>query len=147
MFAFAGLAIVVLSLGVGRFNLDVQSLMSGINGALSKLQKEGIPQNFLHTSEPKNTKNESGRAGLLPLSEFKADANLEKYKGAVVVEGILFDAGGKSFVTLNGKILSEGENYRGAIIKKINQDSVELVIDGETRVLKINQKLSLPTDD
>ncbi len=61
-----------------------------------------------------------------------------KYKD-LKVEGIFFDPSGKSFITINGKILSEGESINDTVIEKIYSDSVELKVKGETKVLGVNQ--------
>lgn len=55
------------------------------------------------------------------------------------IEGIFYDPKGKSYVVINGRLISEKESSENMIIKKINRDSVEVIQDGEEKVLKVNK--------
>ena len=56
------------------------------------------------------------------------------------VEGILYDPNGISYVTINGQIFSEGEEYKNRTIKEINQDSVVTVSRGTQQVIRLIQE-------
>ncbi|MFA5270803.1 MAG: hypothetical protein WC412_00485 [Candidatus Omnitrophota bacterium] len=55
---------------------------------------------------------------------------------AFKIDGIIFNPKGKSSVIINGEILQEGERFRGALIVKIREDSVILIIDGQPHTLR-----------
>jgi len=53
------------------------------------------------------------------------------------VGGIIFNPKGKSSVIINGEILQEGERFQGLMIVKVHEDGVVVLIDGDTRILKL----------
>lgn len=70
----------------------------------------------------------------------------EKNDEIFYVDGILFDTHGKSFATINEKVLSAGESIRNIKIIKINEDSVEVVVDGKNKILKVSQSIPFPKE-
>jgi hypothetical protein len=60
------------------------------------------------------------------------------------IEGISYDPGSKSFIAVNGKLVSEGETIKGVIVKKIDKDSVTVIIEGEEKVFTVGQSIPLP---
>jgi type II secretory pathway component PulC len=59
--------------------------------------------------------------------------------GDVVVEGILFDPQGGSFVIINDMILKHGDSISGVTVKKIEINSVVLSFKGEDHTFKIKE--------
>ena len=55
------------------------------------------------------------------------------------IEGIFYDPKGKSYVVINDRLISEKESFGDMIIKKINRTSVEVVQDGQEKVLTVNK--------
>ena len=140
-FAFAGLSIVVLYLVLGRVNFDAAGITFKIKSIFFDLRKM-IPGKNGQGSKSKEKAPE--KKELLTVSFFGGVENPQKYKDALVVEGIFFDPNAKSYVTLNGKVLAEGESLSEVLVKKINKDSVELIIAGKSKVLKATEEMALP---
>ncbi len=63
---------------------------------------------------------------------------------ALRIEGISYDPEAKSFIAVNGKLVSEGETIRGVIVERIDKDSVMVLIEGEEKVFTIGQTIPLP---
>ena len=62
----------------------------------------------------------------------------------LILEGIIFAHDSRSFVIISGKVLSEGESINNITVKKIYKDSVQLIIDGRTKLFRLNQSIPLP---
>lgn len=137
-FTFIGLGIVAFSLFY-KYNFNLNIITQEITQAIKKLKttKFGIP------AFKKKAAQTEGKTEWVDIWSFEGTPNTPRSK-RLVVEGICFDPHGRSFVTVSGKVLSEGENFKGVTIKKINADSVELIIEGEIKVLKLNQSIGLP---
>ncbi|MCX5694563.1 MAG: hypothetical protein NT014_05535, partial [Candidatus Omnitrophica bacterium] len=77
-------------------------------------------------------------AKLIDVRSYKAP--VDKVSGASrKIEGIFYDPQGKSYVIINGQLVSERQNYAGLFIKKINSDSVEVIEEGKEKLLKVNK--------
>jgi type II secretory pathway component PulC len=59
--------------------------------------------------------------------------------GDVVIEGILFDPRGESFVVINDIILKQEDSISGVTVKKIEKNSVVLSFKGEDHTFKIKE--------
>ncbi len=62
----------------------------------------------------------------------------EKSDTTFRLDGIIFNPQGKSSVIINGEILQEGERLKGLFVTKINKDSVEVMINGDIKTLKLD---------
>ncbi len=130
-FAFVGLAIVIFSI-LYKYNFDINRLVLKTGKAINKLKTGKIfqkgPDSKKDTSEEK--------VELTDVSSFDGTKGGIGHKG-LLVEGIFFDPDGKSFATVNGKVLSEGDTFGHITVKKINSDWVELIVNGETEIVKV----------
>lgn len=61
----------------------------------------------------------------------------EIQKVSIILEGIMFDAKGKSSVLINGNTFSEGDMVRGIKINKINEDYVDVEINGQKKQIRV----------
>lgn len=62
--------------------------------------------------------------------------------GIITLQGVSFDARGNSRALINSEFVNEGDSIdKGVEIRKINEDSVELLIGGKTKLLKLNKTL------
>lgn len=60
----------------------------------------------------------------------------------ITLRGISFDSRGVSFALINNQTVVVGDRIRGAIrVNKINRDSVELDIGGNTQILELNKSI------
>ncbi len=132
-FVFIGLIITVFALFY-KHNFNISSVVSEISQSLAKLKKF----KFSETKTKDKKDNKPEKIELTDVNSFKGN-NKPLRKKDLKVEGIFFDPQRKSFVSINGQILSEGESAGDVAVKKINRDSVELVIGGENTILKVNQ--------
>ena len=129
-FAFWGLAIVVLSLGIkyqgklGDIAWKAKNLLLGnkVNPSAQDLEKA--------------KQNKVIRLIDVRSSKVSADKSLGKEKR---IEGIFYDPQGKSYVVINGQLVSEQMSFGDILIKKINRDSVEVVQDGKEQVLTVSK--------
>ncbi|PIQ88025.1 MAG: hypothetical protein COV73_01010, partial [Candidatus Omnitrophica bacterium CG11_big_fil_rev_8_21_14_0_20_43_6] len=55
------------------------------------------------------------------------------------IEGVFYDPKGKSYVLINGHLVSEKESFGNMVIQKINSDSVEALEDGKQLILRVHQ--------
>ena len=68
-----------------------------------------------------------------PLTSFRSNLGFQ-------LEGIVYDPAGRSVVTINGEIVSEGETYKGRLIRRINRDSIVVTYRGTDKVLYLAQE-------
>ncbi len=87
-----------------------------------------------------NKANANKSLGLVDVRSVKIPAEKSERKEKKV-EGIFYDANNKSYVIINGQLVSEGESFEGMLIKKVNKDSVEIVKDGNIQTLKVYTNL------
>jgi hypothetical protein len=73
-----------------------------------------------------------------------AKKTTEKKKFAIEVTGIMFDANGKSFATINEEVVSEGDSIGIYRVNKISSDTVEMVTGSQTVVLRVSDTIALP---
>ncbi len=125
-FAFIGLAIVIFSIFY-KYNFDINNIMSEAKHLFTKLTMGKSAKGKNKTSE---------KIELINIKSFEATKKTKRYKD-VVVEGVFFDPNGKSFVTVNGNVLSQGESAGNITVKEINKNSVELIVDGKSRIIEV----------
>jgi type II secretory pathway component PulC len=127
-----------------RFN--VSSMLTGIikkagQPVQKNTTKAGVSTQKT-TAKKTNTKAAAKPSAIQKM--FQNNAQEAKKKSGLLIEGIFFDAGGKSFVTINGNIVSEGDIVGENIkIEKINKDSVVFSVNGVPTVLGVSQSLPL----
>jgi len=76
------------------------------------------------------------RANIDPEYAKKLNQELEASNG-ITLDGVFFDPNGKSSAIINGKVVSEGSKVRGVIVDKINKDSVDILVNGEKKNIKM----------
>ncbi|MDD5130177.1 MAG: hypothetical protein PHS66_03900 [Candidatus Omnitrophica bacterium] len=129
-FAFWGIIISLFSLGIkyqGKFGdiaWNAKNVFLGIRDAKSA-------RSLGKTVPVKATRLIDVRSYKSPVDGSAADNKK--------IEGIFFDPQGKSYVIINGQLVSEKENFAGWFIKKINSGSVEVVEEGREKLLTVNK--------
>ena len=74
-------------------------------------------------------------------------AALEKRNKFLTLEGIAYASGAKSFITINGEVLTEGDTIASVIVGKIKESSVEFLLpNGEVKSLEISQSIPIPAN-
>ena len=74
-------------------------------------------------------------------------AALEKRNKFLTLEGIAYVSGAKSFITINGEVLTEGDTIASVIVGKIKESSVEFLLpNGEAKSLEISQSIPIPAN-
>ena len=120
--------------------ININTVISNMMRNLNKLNP--APGQKAGSGRP--DKKMDGLAGI--LKQFFPEKTIEeKRKTVLILEGIAFDPKSKSFATINGEILCEGESIGGIKVNKINEDSVELIVNGETKILQISQSMPSPS--
>ena len=139
-FAIFGILVTIIALALNKFQLDA-SWTKGFKKMFStaKLVKiisgEGL--------KAKDEEQKTHYRRYITTASFEGINDPEKYKGILLIEGIAYDPNGKSFVTVNGKVISEGEDCEGVIIQKIHRDFVDVLIGSETRSIRLYESISL----
>lgn len=136
-FAFIGLVIVAFSIFY-KNNFSISGVASEITHSFTRL-KTGKFTIGVFTKKKKKDKT-AKKVELINMGSFQAPQDIALRK-ELVIEGISFDPGYRSFVIINGKVISEGQSIDGATVKTINKDSVEVVVDGQRKVLGIKQRI------
>lgn len=91
-----------------------------------------ITKSAVSTKSPQKTP-----ARLIDVRSYKAPKHQISSESRKI-EGIFYDPQGRSCAVIGGKLLYEGESAGKMLIKKINQDSVEVLENGQTQWLKVN---------
>lgn len=125
-----------LGLAVTAFSLFFKHSFN-ISSVVRELSKPIIMVKEFKFLGGKSKNNKDSKYEKIELTDVKSfNGNKKPLKKAdLKVEGIFFDPRKKSFVFINGKVLSEGDTVDEVTVKKINRDSVELVVEGENKVL------------
>jgi len=137
-FAFTGLAIVMFSVFY-KYNFNINLVGYEISRIFDKI-KTG---QFTIWQADKKKDGKTQEIGLIDIKYFKLPKRSTADKD-LAVEGIFFDPDTKSFAIINGEVVSEGKNLGNITVKKINKDSVEIIVDGETKILEANQNIPQP---
>ncbi|MFH1355129.1 MAG: hypothetical protein ABIH19_03165 [Candidatus Omnitrophota bacterium] len=138
-FALIGLTVVIFSIFY-KYNFNLGFVAIELKHMITLVRTGKIVEIF-KSSDKQDSKNKS--VGLIDVRSFKAPQDAKKYKD-LLIEGILFDPGAESFVVINGEVISEGSSFRGATVKKIDRHTVELMVNGESKVLETNQSIPFP---
>lgn len=131
-FAFWGMIVVIFSLGfqyqgkILDFAWGAKDLLSG-----KKPKKSTSVKASAASGQKPPTR-------LLDVRSYQAPVNKSALKDKKI-EGIFYDPQGKSYVVVSGQLVSQGESFAGMVIEKINQDSVEVVEDGNRKTLKVSK--------
>lgn len=89
----------------------------------------------------KDKKNEINKSvGLLDVGSIKIPAGKLNSKEKKI-EGIFYDPTDKNYVVIGGQLIPEGQSYGNLLIRKINQDSVEVVEDGNIKIFKVDTNI------
>jgi hypothetical protein len=137
-FAFIGLAIVIFSI-LYEYNFNLGAVIAQARFCLNVIKLgKFIPGELGQKKDKMKEKIE-----LLDVRSFQGAGGVTRYAG-LKVEGIAYDPDGRSFVTINGTVLSEGESIKQVTVKKINRDTVEVIVDGESKIFAIEQSIPLP---
>ena len=139
-FAIIGILILIVSLTYKHI-LNIKSIIEDF--VSSAIQDASGSKKKVNTKGKAKVKsNKPQKIELRDMRFYEKKEKPGKYRD-LRVEGIFFDSTGKSFVTINGKVLSEGESISDVGIEKIYSDSVELRVKGETKILGVSQSLPL----
>jgi len=132
-FAFVGIVIILFSIFY-KYNFDI-----GLVGQeASNFLKEIKVGKFVIWQPKKKESKGIDKTELIDVRSYEAPQTISRDKNKnLMLEGIFFDHRGRSFVTINGKIIAEGESIGNLTVKNINNDSVEVIIDGEIKILKL----------
>jgi len=129
-FVFWGMIVIVFSLGV-KYQRKI--------GDIIWEAKNILLGNKVNKSAPAAGKvNQNRTTRLIDVRSYKASADKSPGKNRRI-EGIFYDAQGKSYVVINGQLVSEQMSFGNMVIKKINRDSVEVVQDGKEQVLRVSK--------
>jgi hypothetical protein len=128
-FAFWGMVLIALSLvfqyqsKILDFAWGAKDLLSGKKIKKSAASKVGAGQNTTR---------------LLDVRSYRVPVDKKVLKDKKI-EGIFYDPQGKSYVVVNDQLVSQGESFAGMFIERINPDSVEIVEDGNRKLLRVNK--------
>ena len=137
-FAYIGLVITVFSLFY-RYNFNINTMWSEARQSVSKTK---IGKFLIDRGIPLRKKAKvTQKIELIDVRSYQGPASTTANKESKI-EGIFFDPDAKSFVTIQGKVLSEGESLGSITVKKINRDSVEVMVDGESMVVGVDQSIA-----
>ena len=136
---FASVSFLIYTLFTGK--VDIKGFVSKIAQGLNKLKP----------AEKKAQSGYPGKKAAGPAGSKKAaaaeKAQTERRKNFLVLEGIAFDSNTRSFATISGEVFCEGDSTANFKVKKINENSVELIVDGEVKTLEIGQSIPLSIKD
>lgn len=65
------------------------------------------------------------------------NSNMETKEVNIRLDGIFVDAGGKSSAIINNKVVFEGDSMGDIKVDKINKDSVDIIVNGEKKNIRI----------
>lgn len=132
-FAFVGIAITLFSIFY-KYNFNINLVGYEVSHFFKKIKAD----KFIIWQPKKEEAKGIEKAELINVRSFEVPQMISQHKNKnLMLEGIFFDDRGGSFVTINGKVIAEGESIDNLTVKKINNDSVEVIIDGEVKVLKM----------
>lgn len=133
-FALIGLSIVVFSVFY-KYNFDIKGVISEGIQIFNRIKS----QTFL-TGKSKKAKDKANlKIELTNVMSIEAPKKALKSRD-LAVEGILYDPTGKSFVSIDGNVIAEGAAFGDVVVKKINRDSVELIIKGENKIIEVQSQ-------
>lgn len=129
-FAFWGMMVIVFSLGIKY---------QGKIGDIIWQAKNIVLGNKVNKSAKALAKSKQDKIiKLIDVRSYQRPADKSSGKD-IKIEGIFYDPQAKSYVVINGQLISEKESFGGMVIKKINTDSVEVIQGGREQILRVNQ--------
>jgi hypothetical protein len=129
-FVIWGMAVVIFSLGI--------KYQGKLGDILWKVKNTILGNRVAKSSQvPEKTKPIKA-IRLIDVRSYKASVDKTAGKNRRI-EGIFYDPQGKSYVMINGQLISEKGNFGNMVIEKINRNSVEVVEDGNHQVLTVNK--------
>ena len=131
-FAYVGLAVVTFSVFY-KYSFNVSGLVNQASSIFSNIKIDEIMKGKFDWKKLKT----GSKTEMISLKSFQAPTKVIRPKG-LTVEGILFDPNGKSFATINGNVLAEGDTIGNVKVNKINKDSVEVTADGVNKILEVS---------
>lgn len=134
-FALTGLAIVIFSIFY-KYNFNINSIAQDASLLFNRI-KTG---KFTKGKSDNKAEKEAKKIELISVRFSKQPEKISGYEN-LKIEGIFFDTNAKSFIVVNGKVIPEGQSFDSVTVKKINKDSVELIIGNDTKVLRVNQSI------
>lgn len=138
-FAVIGLLIVLFSIFY-RHNFSINGIIYEAKLIFDKIKgSKSIAANMFTVKKG----NEMRELKLTDVSSYDSSEKSGRYNN-LVIKGIYFDPSGKSLTNINGKFVAEGESYEGVQVKKINRDYIEVLVNGEIKVLSVSQSLESP---
>jgi hypothetical protein len=136
-FAFIALIVVIFSIFY-KYSFNLSPVVADVKLTFAKLKNIKIGKFIMGKPQKKKDKTGEKVQQWVDMSSFEGVKKAFRSKD-LVVEGIFFDPNGKSFVTINGKVLSEGENFENILVKKINIDSAEVIVNGKIKIIEVKK--------
>ena len=134
-FAYFGLAIVAFSICY-KHNFNAKAIKAEVNLLWTETQARLIFGKAMKAKSKHKQGEGINKAELISIVNFDGSQKPGTNKD-LKVEGIFFDADGGSFIVLNGKVIAEGQSWMGVTVKKISRESVEVTVNGESRILGV----------
>lgn len=140
-----GTLIIIFLMLLGTF-LFFNVFLKGTNikDALTKLFDKDKAVDSARNKTTKKDPKSKGLEGVLKQI-FPEKTIEDKRKELFIVEGIAFDPG-KSLVLVNGEYYPEGGSLKNIKINKINRNSVEIIVGGESKTLEVSQSIRFPKE-
>lgn len=136
-FALIGVAVVIFSI-LYKNNFNINSVFNEASDIVERVKSGRATKD----KSGKNDNKETQKIELISVRSFKTPGKISRYE-KLKVEGIFFD-NDKSFVVINGRVVPEGKTFENVTVKKVDNDSVELISGGETKKLRVNQSIPFP---
>lgn len=135
--SMAGISIII-SLAMILFSGKSKDIFSYARSLIKQSgeskQKANIMSKFIQAAKNPESKKFFEKIFPQKPGEEKSDAFFN-------LGGIFFDPEGKSFATVNERVVSEGESVKNIKVTKINHDSIEIEVGGKNKILKVSQSV------
>jgi RNA polymerase subunit RPABC4/transcription elongation factor Spt4 len=129
-FVFWGMIIIVFSLGV--------KYQGKINGMVKKAKNIFSGNKISKSAQASEKANQNKAVKLIGVRSHKEPAGKSSGKN-IKIEGIFYDPQGRSYAMINGQLVWEQKSFENMVIKKINRGSVEVVQDGQDKVITVSK--------
>ncbi len=129
-FVFWGMVIIIASLGV-KYQGKVGDIFWKVKNTIFNVKIDKSAQALEKANQNKSV-------GLIDVRSYRPPVDKASIKNNKI-EGIFYDPQGQSYVVINGQLVSEKMSFGDMTITKINNDSVEVVQDGQEKVLTVNK--------
>ncbi len=137
-FAFVGLAVLIFSV-LYKYNFNVNELYSNAGLLFNRIKAAKSTQG----KADKNKKAQVQKVELINVRSF-IKPQKEISRKELKIEGISFDPKGRSVIIINGTVIPEGEQFNNIEVKKVNSETVELLVAGKPQTLRVNQRIVFP---